>query len=138
MLGKRSPQRELFRPDNSLLAHFGDDSFYGFLAREGSTLFRDEDFADLYGERGRPSVPPSQLCLLLVLQAKASVSDQEAIDRTAYDIRWKVALGIELDRKLCAKSSLQLFRANLLLNERYQRLFEASVTADRASKASRI
>lgn len=132
MLGKRSPQGELFRPDNSLIGHVGSDSFYGYLAREGGGLFRDEQFADLYGERGRPSVPPSQLCLLLVLQAKECVSDQEAIDRTAYDIRWKVALGIELEEKLCAKSTLQLFRANLLLNDRYLRLFEASVAACRA------
>lgn len=131
MLGKRSPQRELFRPDNSLIKHVGADTFYGFLARHGGRLFRDSDFADLYGDRGRPSVPPSQLCVLLTLQAKEGVSDQEAVDRTAFDIRWKVALGVELEDKLCAKSTLQLFRANLLLNERFLQLFEASVQACR-------
>jgi hypothetical protein len=66
-----------------------------------------------------------------VLQSREDVSDQEAIDRTAYDIRWKVALGVELEEKLCAKSTLQLFRANLLLNERFLGLFEASVGACR-------
>jgi hypothetical protein len=131
MLGKRSLQRELFRPDNSLIDHVGADSFYGFLARQGGRLFRDSDFADLYGELGRPSVPPSQLCVLLTLQARTGVSDQEAVDRTAFDIRWKVALGVELEDKLCAKSTLQLFRANLLLNERFLSLFEASVQACR-------
>lgn len=131
MLGKRSPQGELFRPDHALLAHVGSDSLYGFLAREGPSLFRDRDFADLYGTRGRPSVPPSQLCVLLVLQAKDGVSDQEAVDRTAFDLRWKVALGVELEEKLCAKSTLQLFRAKLLLNERYHQLFETSVAACR-------
>jgi hypothetical protein len=105
MLGERSPQRELFRPDHALLAHVGSDSFYGFLAREGHVVFRDRDFQDLYGEGGRPSVPPSQLCVLLVLQAKEGVSDQEAVDRTAFDLRWKVALGVELEDKLCAKST---------------------------------
>ena len=129
MLGKRSPQRELFRPDNRLIDHVGADSFYGFLARQGVRLFRDSDFADLYGKRGRPSVPPSQLCVLLTLQAREGVSDQEAVDRTAFDIRWKVALGVELEDKLCAKSTLQLFRANLLLNDRFLQLFEASVQA---------
>jgi len=131
MLGKRSPQRELFRPDNSLINHVGADTFYGFLARQGGRLFRDRDFADLYGDRGRPSVPPSQLCILLTLQAKEGVSDQEAVDRTAFDIRWKVALGVELEDKLCAKSTLQLFRANLLLNDRFLQLFEGSVRACR-------
>ena len=129
MLGKRSPQRELFRPDNGLIDYVGANSFYGFLARQGGQLFRDSDFEDLYGKRGRPSVPPSQLCILLTLQAKEGVSDQEAVDRTAFDIRWKVALGVDLEEKLCAKSTLQLFRANLLLNDRFLRLFEVSVQA---------
>jgi len=38
---------------------------------------------------------------------------------------------MELEEKLCAKSTLQLFRANLLLNERFLTLFEASVQACR-------
>ena len=131
MLGKRPPQRELFNPEHVLLEHVGEDSIYGFLAREGCRVFRDEDFSDLYGARGRPSVPPSQLCVLMILQTRYNVSDQEAVDRTAYDIRWKVALGVELEEKLCAKSTLQLFRANLLLNDRFLHLFEASVAACR-------
>lgn len=132
MLGRRSPQRELFRPDHVYLGHVGRDSFYGLLSRKGPELFRDRDFEDLYSsKRGRPSVPPSQLCVLLLLQAKEGVSDDEAIQRTAYDLRWKVALGVELEEKLCAKSTLQLFRAKLVLHEDYGRLFERSVEACR-------
>jgi len=131
MLGRRDPQRELFRPDQVYLGHVGPDSFYGFLAQEGPRLFRDRDFAGMYGERGRPSVPPSQLCIALLLQARDGVSDEEAIQRSAYDLRWKVALGIELDEKLCAKSTLQLFRAKLVLNDRFEALFETSLKACR-------
>ena len=131
MLGKRSPQRELFRPDHTLIDFVGANSLFAFLAREGPSLFRDTDFASLYGEGGRPSVPPSQLCILLLLQAKAGVSDEEAIHRTAYDLRWKVALGLEIEEKLCAKSTLQLFRAKLVLNDRVQQIFDASVAACR-------
>jgi len=132
MLGRRSPQGELFRPDHLLLEHVGAESFYGFLAREGRGLFRDEDFSGLYREAfGRPGVPPSQLCVLLVLQTLDGVSDEEAIQRTAYDLRWKVALGLDLEAKLCAKSTLQLFRAKLVLHERYGDLFEKSVQACR-------
>ena len=132
MLGHRSPQGELFRPDHLLLEHVGAESFYGFMAREGRALFRDEDFAGLYREDfGRPGVPPSQLCVLLVLQTLDGVSDEEAIQRTAYDLRWKVALGLDVEAKLCAKSTLQLFRAKLVLHERYGELFEKSVQACR-------
>lgn len=131
MLGKREPQRDLFGVENLLTGHVGQDSFYAFLSREGSRIFRDQDFAGLYGKHGRPSVPPSQLCMLLILQHRYGVSDQEAVDRTAFDLRWKVALGVEVEDRLCAKSTLQLFRARLLLNERFTKVFEASVRACR-------
>jgi len=125
MLGQRSPQGELFRPDPWYREHVGEATFYGWLATQGAAWFRDEDFAGLYREDfGRPSVPPSQLCLALLLQAHDRVSDAEAIDRSAYDLRWKVALGLELEAKLCAKSTLQMFRAKRVLHEAYGRVFE--------------
>ena len=132
MLGRRSPQREMYRPDHVHLSHVGEETFYGMLARGGRELFKDEDFAGLYRlDFGRPSVPPSQLCVLLLLQTHEGVSDEEAIDRTAFDLRWKVALGLELEEKLCAKSTLQLFRAKLVLHERFGEVFEKSVEACR-------
>jgi len=132
MLGRQSAQGDFFRPDHLLRGHVGEDSFYGLLAEKGRAWFRDEDFAGLYREDfGRPSVPPSQLCVALLLQAHEGVSDEEAIARSAYDLRWKVALGLELDEKLCAKSTLQRFRAKLVVHERYGQLFETSVGACR-------
>lgn len=132
MLGRRSLQGGLFRPDHTLREHVGERSFYGLLAKHGAEWFRDEDYAALYRkEFGRPSVPPSQLCIALLLQTHEGVSGEEAIARSAYDVRWKVALGLELEEKLCAKSTLQLFRAKLVLQEAYGQLFEQSVAACR-------
>lgn len=132
MLGRHSPQGELFRPDNIHLDHVGRGTIYGFLARQRHALFRDQDFADLYRrDWGRPSVPPSQLCIALILQAKEGVSDDEAIQRSAFDLRWKVALGLDVDEKLCAKSTLQLFRAKLVLHDKYQKVFESSIASCR-------
>jgi hypothetical protein len=132
MLGRRSDQGELFRPDHTLMEHVGRDSLYGFLGTEGRQIFRDEDFADLFRSgTGRPSVPPSQLCVLMLLQAREGVSDDEAIQRTAYDLRWKVSLGLNLEEKLCAKSTLQLFRGKLVLHEKYGEILDASVEACR-------
>jgi transposase len=133
MLGRSSPQGELFRADNVYLEHVGKDSIYGFLAQARLRIFRDADFAGLFGKTGRPSVPPSQLCVALLLQARDGVSDDEAIQRTAFDLRWKVALGLNLDEKLCAKSTLQEFRAKLILHDAYQKLFQASVDECRRS-----
>lgn len=132
MLGRRDPQASIFDGDQLYLDHVGKGSFYAYLAAERHHLFRDQDFADLYSaQRGRPSVPPSLLCAALVLQFHDRCSDQEAADRAAYDQRWKVALGTgELERPF-AKSTLQLFRAQLLVHEKVRAPFEASLTAAR-------
>jgi hypothetical protein len=134
MLGRQSAQGALFRPDHALRGHVSEGSFYGLLAEKGRTWFRDEDFAGLYRDDfGRPSVPPSQLAVALLLQAHDSVSDEEAIARSAYDLRWKVALGLELDEKLCAKSTLQRFRAQLVLHEATGQIFDRGIEACRAA-----
>ena len=134
MLGHRESQGDLFRPDHVFRDHVGEESFYGLLARRGGEWFRDEDFVALYREDfGRPSVPPSQLSIALLLQAHDAVSDEEAIARSAFDLRWKVALGLELDEKLCAKSTLQRFRAQLVLHEATGQIFDRGIEACRAA-----
>jgi transposase len=107
MLGKRSAQRGLFETDNLYLDHVGQDSFYGFLASQRDQIFDDEDFADLYcPDNGRDSVPPSLLATVLLLQTYDGVSDQEAKERADFDLRWKVALGLEIEERPFAKSTL--------------------------------
>ena len=128
MLGKRSPQGDLFGADTQYLKFVGEDSFYGFLAREGRKLFRDEDFAALYClDNGRTSVPPSLLGIALLLQTHDRVSDEEAKARADFDLRWKVALGIEIDTRPFAKSTLQMFRAQLVIHEGAQAIFRRSL-----------
>lgn len=128
MLGKRSPQRGMFEADQQYLDFVGEDTFYGFMARYGYELFDDEDFSELYCEdNGRPSVPPSLLAIALLLQAHDGVSDEEAKARADYDMRWKVALGVELDERPFAKSTLQLFRSQLILHEKAQAIFLRSL-----------
>jgi hypothetical protein len=68
------------------------------------------------------SVPPS-LWLGLVLQTYDGASDEEAKQRADYDLRWKVALGVELDVRPFAKSTLQEFRAQLLVHEEQAAIF---------------
>ena len=128
MLGKRSNQRGLFEADTLYLDFVGADTFYAFLAAERGRLFRDEDFADLYCHtNGRASVPPGLLATALLLQSYEGVSDAEAKARADYDIRWKVALGIELRERPFAKSTLQLFRAQLIIHDKAGELFRRSL-----------
>jgi hypothetical protein len=126
MLGKR--QSGLDGGEHAYLDHVGRDSFYGFLNLHRGELFRDEHFADLYcSDNGRPSVPPSLLAMALLLQVHDGVSDEEAKARADFDLRWKVALGIALEERPFAKSTLQLFRARLIIHERVRTVFQKSL-----------
>ncbi len=130
MLGKRSAQRGLFEADTWYADFVGRDTFYGWLAAQRGELFPDELFLGFYiAGWGRPSVPPSLLATALVLQTYEGVSDDEATQRAAYDLRWKVALGIEVDAKPFAKSTLQEFRAQLVVHEAQRLLFQQSLEA---------
>ena len=69
-------------------------SVYRFLARERARLFPAELFADLFQATGRRSVPPSILAVVMVLQRLEGLSDREAADRFAFDVRWRYAAGV--------------------------------------------
>ena len=107
MLGKRSDQKGLWEADRLYLDYVGQDTFYGLLASLRDQLFSDDDFAEIYcPDNGRDSVPPSLLATALLLQTYDQVSDAEAKARADFDIRWKVALGIEIEDRPFAKSTL--------------------------------
>ena len=75
-------------------AALAEGSVYRFLARERSRLFPPELFADLFELTGRRSVPPSILAVVMVLQRLEGLSDREAADRFAFDVRWRYAAGV--------------------------------------------
>ena len=134
MLGERSDQRGLWEADRLYLDHVGRESFYGVLASLRGRLFRDADFAEFYcPDNGRDSVPPSLLATALLLQSHDRVSDAEAKARADFDLRWKVALGIEVEERLFAKSTLQVFRAQLILHDKVGEVFESSLRLARES-----
>ena len=128
MLGKRGPQRNMLEADTMYVDFVGRDTFYGFLAAQRGELFRDEDFVGLYHARtGRPSVAPSLLATALVLQHYDGVSDDEARRRAAFDLQWKVALGLPIDSRPFAKSTLQEFRAQLVVHQEQGAIFQRSL-----------
>ena len=128
MLGHRGAQGRLFDASWRYGDFVGRDSFYGFLAQQRDVLFADAKFAELYcADNGRPSVPPSILATALVLQTHDRTSDEEARQRAMYDLRWKVALGVEWDQQPFAKSTLQEFRAQLVVHEKQLDIFQESL-----------
>lgn len=71
-----------------------EGSFFALLAEHGHRIVRDEDFAECSSrDRGRPSIPPSRLALVMLMQDRTGMSDEQAMEAIAWDLRWKVALG---------------------------------------------
>jgi hypothetical protein len=94
-------------------------SFFALLAEHGHRVVRDEDFAECYSQRmGRPSIPPSQLAKVLLLQHRTGASDEQAMEAIAWDLRWKIALGLSVDHEGWHPTSLTKFRARLLLHNK--------------------
>ena len=100
-----------------LIGPLPEGSFFALLAEHGERIVRDEDFADCYAVGvGRPSIPPSQLAKVLLLQYRTGVSDEQAMESVAWDLRWKIALGLPVDHTGWSPSSLTRYRARLLLH----------------------
>ena len=100
------------------------------------------DFAVLYcADNGRDSVPSSLPATVLLLQAHDRVSDAEArrgrtltsVGRACPRPRLGVALGIEVEDRPFAKSTLQVFRAGLILHDKVREVFERSLKLARES-----
>jgi len=94
-----------------------EGSFYALLAAHGERIVTDQDFAECYSEgQGRPSIPPSKLAKVLLLQHRTGLSDEQAMEALAWDLRWKVALGLAVDHTGWHPTTLTKFRARLLLH----------------------
>lgn len=111
-----------------------EDSIYGVLHRECFDLFPDSMFADLFTDVGRRSVPPMIVAAVMVLQRIEGLSDREAVDRFAFDARWKYAAGgLDFDYPGFVHTVLVDMRARLAASERPNRIFEATLEAARAA-----
>lgn len=125
MQNPRPKQVQLFDVGNVYPLELKPSSFFYKLAIVGREVFKDEDFEHLYDpSMGRPCVPPSLLALVMLMQYKTDVSDVEAIERTAFDLRWAAVLEREAGTPLCARTTLVHFRARLVLAGEVDLLFD--------------
>ena len=126
-LGETPKQGSLLRSSadycGPLLA---ENSIYALLHRESHRIFPDDDFADLFRDVGRRSIPPRIVAVVMVLQRAEGLSDREAVDRFSFDLRWKHAAGgLDYDYPGFVHTVLVDMRARLRRSERPDRIFEA-------------
>lgn len=124
MLGRESPQCSFLDAAWSVESLLKRDDFYGTLYREGGRLYSDDFFAECYTlDNGRPSVPPSRMMKLVLLQHWEGLSDRQALERMTFDLRWKAVLGMEVGEPAVAQSTLAEFRARLQLHQQMEKAF---------------
>ena len=80
------------------------------LRDELGMIYTDEQFSDLFPERGQPAESPARLALVTVLQFAEGLTDRQAADAVRGRIDWKYALGLELSDPGFDYSVLSEFR----------------------------
>jgi len=139
-LGLTPTQADVFTTTTGFCeSRVSPDSIYGLLHRECFRLFPDEMFADLFADSGRNCVPPMIVAVVMVLQRIEGCSDREAVDRFAFDARWKYAAGgLSFDYPSFVHTVLVDMRARLAGSERPERIFEVVLeTAKQAGLVGR-
>lgn len=128
MLGRESPQYSFLDASFSVERLLEPGSFYELLYQQAQRLFSDDDFLECYDPTtGRPSVPPSRMMKLLLLQTYEGLSDRQALERMAFDLRWKAVLGMAVDEPPVGQATLVEFRARLQLHDKMEEAFRRFV-----------
>ncbi len=126
-LGRAPDHEDLFRSTRvACEARLSETSIFRLLAQGSHELFADEVFADLFTDVGRRSIPPRIVAVVMVLQRLHGLSDREAVDAFAFDLRWKYAAGaLDFDHPGFVHTVLINMRARLRGSGRPNRIFEA-------------
>lgn len=135
-LGQASQQLDLLDPVTRFCGEaLSPNSIYGFLHRRMAVLFPDAMFADLFSGKGRRSVPPSVVAVVMVLQRLEGLSDREAVDRFTFDARWRYATGVggwdTAGPISFVHTVLVDMRERLRRSDRPDRVFEVALAAAR-------
>jgi transposase len=88
------------------------------------TIYRDEQFADLFPVRGQPAEAPWRLALVTVFQFMERLPDRQAADAVRSRLDWKYALSLELTDPGFDHTVLSEFRSRLVSYGAEERLLD--------------
>ena len=95
---------------------------------------RRPELAKMYcADNGRPAEEPVRMLAALILQFMERMPDRQAAEACSFDLRWKLALGMEADEPAFHPTSLVKFRERLLEHGLEQLGFEAVLEQMRAA-----
>lgn len=134
-MGRSDAHEDLFRSVRELCERaVGERNIFRLLAEQGSLLFPDAMFADLYSTRGRRSIAPRTMATVMVLQRFEGLSDSEAVDRLQFDLRYKWACGLAYDSPSFDSTLLVDMRARLRESKAPDRIFQAVLDVAKKAK----
>src|SRR3954467_10044712 len=84
------------------------------IADELGTLYRDDQFAELFPKWGQPAASPARIAMASVLPYGEGLSDRQAAEAVRGRIDWKYALGLELTDPGFDHTVLSEFRSRLV------------------------
>ena len=114
MLGRRTNQMS-FADADQWWKDIAKDSIWSRIREWTGQHFRDEAFAAWYSPIGRPSIPPSYVLTLTLLQFRQGWSDRQAVEEARFDDRVKYALGVSRSPEItCDPTTLCKYRARFL------------------------
>ncbi len=103
-----------------------DDSYRLIGDRLFETM-REEEYADLYSEEGKPGLSPILLALVSVFQFMEKLADRQAANALRMRLDWKYALHLPLEYEGFDFSVLSEFRDRLIQGQAENRVFEKLV-----------
>lgn len=113
-------------------AAFANGNRYMCMRDALGELYSDEQFAELFPNRGQPAESPGRIALVTVMQFAEGLSDRQAADAVRARIDWKYALGLALTDTGFNYSVLSEFRTRLITGAAEQQLLDAMLTAFKA------
>lgn len=87
-------------------------------------VFTDEQFVELFSERGRRGLSPARLAWVLVLQFMENLTDRAAADAVRSRIDWKYLLGLDLKDPGFDFSVLSEFRDRLVTADAQRQILD--------------
>jgi len=110
-LGSQNTQPRFENPASVLGDRLAEGSLYRLLTDHGHEMFPDDYFADLYSDsvKGRPTIAARLVATVMILQAFEGLSDREAVDRLAFDLRWQAAAGVDIGAKAFHSTVFRLY-----------------------------
>ena len=105
-------------------AAFPKGNRYMRLRDELGVFYNDEEFAELYPDRGQSALAPWRLVMILIMQFSENLSDRQAADAVRGRIDWKYALSLELEDDGFDFSVLSEFRDRLIEGRKEKQILD--------------